>query len=525
MFPLRPALLVSGFVLFAGSILPAEEIISPLDIKFQRQAVHRLVFDKDQAIPLSMLRPANSVSLDIEHPVIPVSGGETHYAIQEGRLKASASEVSESAIWVGGFNPFATYEVSFQESVGDGLQAGVEFATPDNRHRLMVLAEFQKNHCVALHWRAFVDGLKPVDERVELEHPVENPFLFRVQLLGSGLNVFVEEHGVSRVILTRNFSEILDLRRKEHIRTFEFRILTQLAAGQSVGINQADSSLSTGVGQADIRAMTYEDGSPILDGGRLWFTMSVRGRRLPHPMQGIFSLNPSVFDLRYEGVVVFDRGDGLLRNDMASHIFFDRNAKEWRGMTVGFSTTGDPGNTERKRIWVISSKRDPRFGFSVMKSWPVSMPIRGEDPHILFDSEVNKWRVLACSKGKVGWPATLYESETWDGPYRLIAGPVDVNSTGVLLQKFGSQIYALFGSKDRQFYVYSYPELNPLGALNMHRPPWNDTSNTRCWPNVIPLPEGYPAPYIALSMDRTNYSGLGGWTYGTLYLYHGCPVD
>ena len=37
-------------------------------------------------------------------------------------------------------------------------------------------------------------------------------------------------------------------------------------------------------------------------------------------------MNPSVFDLRLDGVVVFDRDDGLLRNEIGSHIFYDRNA-------------------------------------------------------------------------------------------------------------------------------------------------------------------------------------------------------
>jgi hypothetical protein len=83
----------------------------------------------------------------------------------------------------------------------------------------------------------------------------------------------------------------------------------------------------------------------------------------------------------------------------------------------------------------------------------------------------------------------------------------------------------LFGSSDRKFYVYSYPELKELGELDMFRPPWDEESNTRCWPNVVPLPDGYPAPYIALSMDRANYPGLEGWTYGALYLYHGHPTD
>jgi len=148
-----------------------------------------------------------------------------------------------------------------------------------------------------------------------------------------------------------------------------------------------------------------------------------------------------------------------------------------------------------------------------------------EDPHIIYDSAVNRWRVLVCSKGGAGFPAALYEADEWNGPYELLAGPANVNGTGCLLQKFGAKYYALFGSADRKFYVYSYPGLKKLGALNMFRPPWDQSSNTRCWPNVIPLPDGYPAPYVALSMDRANYTGLKGWTYGALYLYHGHPKE
>ena len=76
-------------------------------------------------------------------------------------------------------------------------------------------------------------------------------------------------------------------------------------------------------------------------------------------------------------------------------------------------------------------------------------------------------------------------------------------------------------------YIYSYPELKPLGELNVHRPPWGEKNNTRVWPTVVPLPEGYPAPYIMLTMDRTNFPGMPtpSWTYGAMYLYHGFPSE
>jgi len=40
------------------------------------------------------------------------------------------------------------------------------------------------------------------------------------------------------------------------------------------------------------------------------------------------SLDPSVFDLKFEGTIVYDHGDGLLRNDYSSHIFYDDDAKQ-----------------------------------------------------------------------------------------------------------------------------------------------------------------------------------------------------
>ena len=108
--------------------------------------------------------------------------------------------------------------------------------------------------------------------------------------------------------------------------------------------------LSTGIGLADIRAITYENGDPMLDQGRLWYTMSIRGRALPHHIQGVFSMNPSVFDLNLEGIILFDRNDGLLRNEIASHLFYDRKNKIWRGLTTGFSAFANPEKEKNKYL-------------------------------------------------------------------------------------------------------------------------------------------------------------------------------
>jgi hypothetical protein len=210
--------------------------VSPLDIKFRRQGVRRLVFDGESAIPLSTLHPSEIVDLAMEHPTIHVSGTPTDYESNNGLLTASASGTSESALWVGGFNPFATYDVSFAGTHGESPKAGVEFATADNRNRMSILAGLNSNKCTAIHWQVIVAGEEKQSTRVELKEPVEGPFTLRVQVLGTGLNVYVVQHGVNRVVDTHDFSEAIDLRRKEHIRSCEFRLVTKLAAGEGVVI-------------------------------------------------------------------------------------------------------------------------------------------------------------------------------------------------------------------------------------------------------------------------------------------------
>src|SRR5690606_28323125 len=186
--------------------------------------------------------------------------------------------------------------------------------------------------------------------------PLEGKII--LQMLGSGLTLFVQNSGLPLPIAQSEFATIIDLRKKEHIQSFSSYLYFSINNG-TVAIGEIESSLSTGIGLADIRAITYEDGEPLLDQNRLWYTMSIRGRALPHHIQGVFSLNPTIFDLRFEGVILFDRNDGLLRNEIASHIFYDRNDECWRGITTGFSAFAIP--TEKKQLLAVESKKDPRF--------------------------------------------------------------------------------------------------------------------------------------------------------------------
>lgn len=524
MSPNRFPLLLACASFSVSPIAMCEEI-RPDEIQFRRQAVTRMVFDAEQNIPLASLRPSKIIDLDLMHPEMSEAPGIA-WDFKNGHLVASTQEIDgSSSRWVGGFNPFATYDVVIAEVQGDGA-VGMSFSHPSSSDVLIAGLRFKGGKPEAVTWTVTAAGKRVITEEWPVPAGTESKGLtLRAQMSAVGVNLMLESAGKSDLVGFSDFATHFDLRERERIEAMDFRVSSDLKQGARVLLAGAASYLSPGSGQADIRAITDEEGAPLLDDGRLWFTITVRGRALPHPLQGVFSLNPSVFDLRFEGIIVFDMQDGLLRNELASHLFRDTASGEWRGWTTGFSALGEAGRAEEKTILAVSSIRDPRRGFSIMKARPIGLSGAHEDPHGVYDKEAGKWRLLLCEHhGK--YIAGMWESERWDGGYTRLAGPVDMDSTGTMIQRFGDKRFVLFGSADRKIYIRTYPDLAPAGELKVDMPPWDDRNGTRIWPNVIPLPEGYPAPYIALMMDRVNFPGMPkpNWTYGALYLYHGHPA-
>ncbi len=493
----------------------------PDEIEFIRQGVRRMIFDEDQSIPLAGIDPKGIVGLSTMHPTSHYTANNSKVFIKEDKLVIQSAEESKTGVWFGGFNPFATYSIALFSTSGKG-EIGFDFSDAETKKQFLITVSFDEELLIEVKLRVTKNTVVIADESiaVNLEEQEKIPSKIILQMLGSGLVLYSQNEGLPKVIGQSDFNKLLDLRKKEYIHSFQSNLFVQLSNGQ-VEVSGVESSITTGVGLADIRAVTYENGDPLLDQGRLWYTMSIRGRHLPHHIQGVFSMDPSVFDVTLEGIIVFDRDDGLLRNEIASHLFYDRNAEVWRGLTTGFSAYANRGK-EKKQLLAIESELDPRFGFSIMRAEPIGMIGSFEDPHILFDESVKKWRMLTCDNID-GFKAIILESDYWNKGYKKIAGPVDHDSTGTSIQKIGNKRYCFSGSKERKIFVYSYPDLIELGTLKMDLPPWDENSKTRVWPNVVQLPDGYPFKYVALMMDRYNYPGMQGknWTYGALYLYHG----
>lgn len=492
----------------------------PSDINFVRQASQRFIFDERHDIPLASLKPSSIIGMSAMHPVRHMLASEARVEANHKYISLKSETKTETAIWFGGFNPFSTYTMDIGSCEGEGA-FGFEFSNQEKKVSFKIAINYKGTQIIGVRQKVELNGKIVSEQSIATQSNLllkpEGKVI--LQMLGSGLTVYMKNEGLPQPIGQSDFSQIVDLRKKEYINSLQSNILVELESGL-VEINEVTSAFNSGMGLADIRAMTYEDGTPLLDQGRLWYSMTIRGRALPHHLQGVLSMDPSVFDLRLEGIIVFDRNDGILRNEVASHIFFDRKEKLWRGITTGFSAYANP--KEKKQLLAVESVKDPRFGFSVMSSEPFGMVGDIEDPHILFDTEVGKWRILTCENNN-GYKAIMLESKYWNKDYTRIAGPVTHNSTGTSIQRINGKLYCFSGSQERKIFIYSYPDLREVGTLKMDLPPWDATAGTRVWPNVVELPVGYPSRYVALMMDRFNYPGLKGpnWTYGALYLYHG----
>lgn len=516
-YPIVLLLLFTG--LFTGQTVQAQP--APDEIKFVRQAVRRFVFDDAHTLPLATLRPSGIIGMTAMYPVTHHLENKAEVEVKDNRLVVSSAAMTHTSIWYGGFNPFATYRIDLAACEGEGA-FGFEFSDPENAVQFRIVIDYKQDLITGISQEIERDRQIVSRKSIATNNlaGVKSRGKIILQMLGSGLTLYVQQDGLPLPIAQSDFGQEIDLRGKQYINSFQSRLLVKLQSG-SVRVSEVTAAFSSGIGLADIRAITYEDGTPLLDRGRLWYTMTMRGRALPHHLQGVLSMDPTMFDLRLEGVIVFDRQDGIYRNEVASHIFYDKREQIWRGMTTGFSAYANP--KERKQLLAIESKRDPRFGFSVMSASPFGIVGDIEDPHILYDKGAKKWRILTCENTNGGYKAIMLESDTWNRDYKRIAGPVEHNSTGTSIQRIGGKLYCFSGSQERKIFIYTYPDLQKAGTLQMDLPPWDETSGTRVWPNIIELPDGYPFKYVALMMDRFNYPGLKGpnWSYGALYLYHG----
>lgn len=414
----------------------------------------------DSELTLCEYRPQTAVAKSVQYP--PLTNGLTV---------------------VGGFWPAAHYQIRVTS-----LPAEIAFATKD--------------------------GTPVMRFPVRGEKLPKPPFDFSVALTCKHKpSCYVTKDGKTTLTEILPLPKGLNPRLKTNLQNWKFCV--------GGGVAYARASLSAGIGQADVRFVTTgRENRLYMENGRVFFTFSARTYG---SVQGVASFDPSLFDVRLEGVILFDYGDGELRNDIASHLFYDDQTGSWKGWSSNFSTGSDQLNKRGEGgLNYVWSERNPLHGLRVMHGKSLGLKGMNEDPCGTWDEKAKCWSLLVSEFTGKGIRASVLQSKQWNGPFSKVAGPVDHDSTGTTITWIDGQRYCFSGSAEQACYVYSYPDLKMLGKLKMDFPPWDQScSNGRVWPCIAELPEGYPFRYIMLTMDRACFPGMPrpNWTYGGLVLY------
>ncbi len=494
--------------------------------EFRLLAARRFVLDNE--LTMTELRPEAVACPDAQHPMMPLSdvAPAVCYTNATGVLSA-AEKPAEGALTVSGWLPGAHYSADF-ESLSPG--AAAELVWHDAREDVLLRVKAQPGKTVVFEERV---GGNPVEAK--LENPLSvpmSPFTLSGVVAGPTMLIAVRKDGKVSYLGAVTFADKPDLRARKFLGAMKFGAGASLPANGRAVIRRAGMTLTAGVGQADFRIVTDGPGcKPYFENGRIFCTFSARaGFKY---VKSVASFDPALFDFRMEGVLFTNYGgdDDLLRNDAVNHLFYDRAADGWKACGVGWSTASNDLNPKTRRgsgIVAMECTKNPLHGITVLTAHPLAMEggLKSEDPYFTFDPSTNKWRFATSTFTGKGLRPCLWEADSWDGPYRRIAGPGKFDSTGCQIMAFGGGRYVMTANRQRRLPIYAYPTLDYLGELKLDMPPFgNGSMNGRVFMAFAELPDGYPFRYVMLTMDRKNFPGMPdpNWTYGGMYFYGANP--
>ncbi len=321
---------------------------------------------------------------------------------------------------------------------------------------------------------------------------------------------------------------------KRNFDVTDICVFSELDNGGKSEINNAEWYLDSGVGQGDMRPVRYEDGSPIIENGRMFFTMSIRLARGSY--QGVVSWNPSGADFRLEGALFFDVGDGYWGPDVASSLIYNRKTGEWLLWYCSFS-----------HGHVLAHGRsvaDPRFGINIIDAELMPRELSDEkghaavsndenffakegdeDPEFIYDEKRGKW-ILGICRLKT-FPAEnnarryryhFFEADEPFGAYKFIGACGDGDNTGGSIVKTEHGYRFVCGSNfniKNRYINFDLYNLDSHGELEFD---YGD-GGFRGWGSVFRFPCGSRYIYKMITFDRHNGSAINNWSYGNMHVF------
>ncbi|MDO4386319.1 MAG: hypothetical protein Q4E18_10005, partial [Clostridia bacterium] len=424
------------------------------------------------------------------------------------------------------------------EEVLEGLEAGARHGsayTPEDAPGLCVFVERAGAEVCVCH-EEFVGGrsLGVVRHGTRVFAPGDVLF---VSAHGAFFDVSLGREFVC-TIQAEGFSDIC---RRSAFMNAGVSLYVGLPAGGRAAVSRAESFLDGGLSHADIKPVRYEDGTPILENGRLFLTLSSRLQAGAY--QFVVSWNPSTCELRPEGAIFFDYGDGRWCADVAISLLYHREKREWLFWATAFShghilchgtSAGDP----RFGITVLDATlmEAQKLGSAANDSLSVQAGGRGasvaeldddtlwlaktgdEDPDFTYDRERGKWYMTICRSVKgAGYRYFLFESDEPFSGYRHVCHTESGENTGGLMVCIRGRRALVCGSDFKaraEYRVYPLGDFSHFQRLTCDF----DDGGFRGWGSLMPVPCGNRTKYVWMTFDRHNGSDYN-WSYGNLYAY------
>lgn len=414
---------------------------------------------------------------------------------------------------VGRFNPYSTYDLALN-SFPQGAKAG--FVILWEERKLFVYARRQGD-CTEFFYH--LDG-----ENIAIGTAAYKPgmhFLFTFHA-GVYVETYVEFEGCIQHVGNARIDSCRYLK-EEHIFSLADAAV-YLEANEEISVSSAVNYLDCGIMQADIKPIKYEDGSVLIENGKIYLTYTSRFEE--EMMQQIASYKLSTCEFQLEGALLFDAGDDQWCGDVASSLIYDRQACKWRIWMCVFSH----GHV----LAYGETAQDPRFGINVMDVKPLP-PVqdihafggrRGdEDPDLYYD-ETEKWWYLSICRlepENKKYRYYLFRSREAEKGYVFHACTQEsLEVTGGSFVRYGGNTYFVFGrsfSETSKYDCYSFPECKKLGELKCNHP----DGGFRGWGSVMEIPCGTRKRLLWVTFDRTRGSQYN-WSYGNLYFFESATI-
>lgn len=526
-----------------------------LRMKLCEMSLHKDWPHTDRGDPYPIIRESGwALDERVEDERLVVSAGALSFDSEEsgadGRNTASAGLLGERARRIGRFFPYATSEVCVDELDGEGARVGLEFSarsghgspyTPEDAPTLCVFLERAGAEVRVCH-EEFVGGrsLGVIRHETYAFTPGDT-------LLVSAHGVFFDVSLAGRFVCTIQADGFSEICHRGAFMNAGVSLYVGLPAGGRAVVSRAESFLDGGISHADIKPVRYEDGTPIVENGRLFLTLSSRLQAGAY--QFVVSWNPSTCELKPEGAIFFDYGDGFWCADVAISLLYHRERREWLFWATAFS--------HGHILCHGTSAGDPRFGITVLDATLMAAQRTGvaaddalsvqaggrgagvaeldddtlwlaktgdEDPDFTYDRAHGKWYMTICRSVKgEGYRYFLFESDEPFSGYRHVCHTETGENTGGLMVCIRGRRALVCGSDFKaraEYRVYPLGDFSHYERLTCDF----DDGGFRGWGSLMPVPCGNRTKYVWMTFDRHNGSDFN-WSYGNLHAYEAEEMD